>query len=185
MSMAKRPTGRPSLLTPKRFEGIVKAVADGNFAIIAAQANGVSEELFHQWMRRGREVYGRLMMYEVDREPLIESDVLWMDFAVAVEGARAEAEVHYVGIIKTAAEEDWRPAAWWLERTRAGRYARQQRLETTIKGDPDSPVLVEVSAKDTLLERLSGIRERREAGALLLPARDDEVTVENAEVTDE
>jgi len=183
--MAKRPTGRPRLLTEKRFKGIVEAIADGNFAVVAAQANGVSEELFHQWMRRGRKVYECLMAYEVEHEPLIESDVLWLDFAVEVEEARAGAEVYYVGVIREATETDWRPAAWWLERTRAGRYARLQRLEATVKGDPDSPIVVEISAKNTLLERLSAIAERREAGKALMAPREDEVTVEEAEVVDE
>jgi hypothetical protein len=176
--------GRPRKLTVEKMEEIVGKVLAGNFANIAAVSSGISEGGFHHWMKLGREVTARLENYEINREPLVEKELIYMDCARGSETARAMAEVKYLNVIETASMEDWRAAAFWLERVHAGRFARQQRLETTVKGDPDNPIQVEVSAKDMLVERLSAIAERRTAGEALMPARDDEVTIEEAEIDD-
>jgi len=177
--------GRPRKLTEEKLEEVVAKVLEGNFVATAARACGISEGGFHHWMKLGREVYARLENYEINRQPLVESEVIYMDFAVGVETARAMAETDMVNKVTTSAIEDWRAAAWWLERVHAGRFARQQRLETTVKGDPDNPIQVEVSAKDTLVERLTAIAERRTAGEALMPPREDDVTIEDAEIVDE
>lgn len=46
-------------------------------------------------------------------------------FAQLVKGAKAEAEADKVEIIDSAAQTDWKAAAWWLERCRHQRYARR------------------------------------------------------------
>jgi hypothetical protein len=56
-------------------------------------------------------------------------------FAEALTRARAKAERREVELILRAAEDDWRSAAWMLERRNPARYGRNpvQRVEVAVE----------------------------------------------------
>lgn len=59
------------------------------------------------------------------------------EFRAAVESAEAKAESYYVTIIHEAARDDWRAAAWWLERRRPDSYARRERFEAHVRAQAE------------------------------------------------
>lgn len=124
--------GRPTLLTEDRADRIVKMIRNGAYQHIAAAANGVHEATFYRWMAEGA---------KEDAAPL------YREFREAVEEAKAAAEVGALLQIRAAAADDWKAAAWFLERTRPDRYSR--RVEHA--GPGGGPVHVRTETIETLL----------------------------------
>jgi len=71
------------------------------------------------------------------------------------------AENANVSIIYKAGREDWRAAAWWLERRFPARWGRRRRAE--VSGPSGDPIQHEVGAKEALMARTDGISKRRTA----------------------
>lgn len=83
-------------------------------------------------------------------------------FSVLLTHARARAEAAHVRNIRTAAQQDWRASAWFLERTRPQEFGRIDRVEHT--GAEGGPVQVEESITvDALEARINEIRAQRAA----------------------
>ena len=98
---------RPKL-DPAVTQRIVDLIRAGNYLEVAATAAGVHRVTLHRWLRYGRkQARGR-----------------YRKFVDAVEKAQAEAESRDVALIAKAAGEDWRAAAWRLERARPASMAR-------------------------------------------------------------
>ena len=99
MADTKRRPGRQTTFTDEVAEAILKRIELGTPPSVAAQACGVAPGTFKGWR---------------DARP---------DFAEAVACARAEFESQSVTGITLAAADDWRAAAWNLERQIHARYA--------------------------------------------------------------
>lgn len=113
--------GRPTKLTPDVQATIVEAIAKGNDKVVAARLAGIGESTFYAWMERGEQA----------------KTGAFLEFREAVKKAEAEAEQHFVGIIKTASYDTWTAAAWWLERKHPERWGRRERIEHTgANGEP-------------------------------------------------
>lgn len=96
---------RPKL-DPLLAQRIVDLIRAGNYLEVAATAAGIHRSTLHRWLRHGRDQQrGR-----------------FRKFLTAVEKAQAEAESRDVALIARAAGEDWRAAAWRLERKQPRRY---------------------------------------------------------------
>jgi len=109
----KTPGGRPAKLTPEVQEAILKVIRSGGTYAAAARYVGVTETTLYEWLAKGRD---GLQPYAT--------------FAEAVEKARAEAEMKFVGVVRQAAESGtWQAAAWWLERRLPSDWALKQQLE--------------------------------------------------------
>src|SRR6267142_3601228 len=113
--------GRPKL-DPATTQRIVDLIRAGNYLEVAATAAGIHRSTLYRWLRHGREQKrGRYRM-----------------FLSQVEKAQAEAESRDVALIAKAASEDWRAAAWRLERKAPRRYgpkvqlAVQQELDAVL-----------------------------------------------------
>jgi transposase len=103
--------GRPKL-EPIITQRIVDLIRAGNFLEVAATASGIHKSTLHRWLRHGRkQVRGR-----------------YRKFLTAVEKAQAESESRDVALIAKAASEDWRAAAWRLERKVPRRYGARVQL---------------------------------------------------------
>lgn len=90
---------------PAEKREFVKLLAAGNYVVVAAAAVGFSRDCVYRHIRQ---------------DP---------DFAAAVERACAKAESEHVANIVTAGSKgNWQASAWWLERTRAHRYGRLDRV---------------------------------------------------------
>src|SRR5436309_11236469 len=97
---------RPTKLTAAVRKTICDAVREGSSFEGACEAAGVAVSTGHEWFARGmgRDPRGR---------PAAAS---FAEFAEALTRARAEAELREVKQIVAASKDDWRAAAWLLER---------------------------------------------------------------------
>lgn len=118
--------GRPSKLTPERLKRIVDAIRAGNYVETAAEYAGIGKTTFYRWMEQGEKA----------------SRGIYRDFRDAVMRARAEAEARNIALIQKAAPDDWRAAAWWLERAFPDRWGSRQKLEHS--GPDGAPIAAEV-----------------------------------------
>jgi len=118
--------GRPTKLTEKIATNIVATLSEGSFIDTAAKANGVTVQTVYNWMERGEadSVAGKVTDYAA--------------FFEAVTCARASAESNAVKAIRDAMPDDWRAAAWFLERTFPKRYGKRVLpMLAEDKGDSD------------------------------------------------
>jgi hypothetical protein len=143
----QRKPGRKTKLTDEVQERIVAAIRGGNYQDVAARYAGIGERTFYAWMERG----------EKGEEP-------YAQFQQAVESAKAVAEVRSVALIQKAAQDgSWQAAAWYLERTNAGRWGRKQMVSLT--GEDGGPVKFEqvtpAEANRRLVAELDELASRR------------------------
>ena len=85
---------------------IVDLVRAGNYLDTAATAAGLHRTTLHRWLRQGRE----------------QKRGMYRKFLNTVEKAQAESESRDVALIAKASADDWRAAAWRLERKAPRRY---------------------------------------------------------------
>jgi transposase-like protein len=95
--------GRPTKFTPERRAAIIDDIAHGVPYILAAEANGITEECLYQWMRHGK----------ADYEADIKSD--FAEFFQAIkEVERNKLRLHLGKVSENV--ERWQADAWLLER---------------------------------------------------------------------
>jgi len=114
--------GPKSILTPHLQQHICESLEKCNTIKTAMQSAGVSERVFYDWMKNNPA------------------------FAAAVFRARARAKAKLVRVITDAAPNDWRAAAWLLERSWADEYSRVtvervEPFEETNKSKPGVTIL--------------------------------------------
>ena len=135
--MGKRKTGRPPKIaqrtdpsnpaSPTYGDRVVQALDAGAFFDDACAFAGVSKSAGYEWLARGRAARA-LQESKGERFELPGDERLFLEFADAVEKARAGSVVTNLAIIRTAAQKgNWQAAAWWLERTMPDKYGRHQR----------------------------------------------------------
>jgi len=111
---------RPSKYNQDRHNRIVEALRGGNTRRASAWAGGIDQDTFIQWLRR------------------------YPDFADAVKAAEADAELAMVERVRTAANDQWQAAAWWLERKMKRDWSNRQE----ITGEDGAPVRIAVRFAD-------------------------------------
>jgi hypothetical protein len=132
------PRGRPTKLTAQIQAEIVKRIAVGNHADVAAVAAGVSRSTFYSWQKLGRK-------RKTGRH---------REFVLAITRAESEAEVQAIAIVRQAmkggqvverhtrtkrdgsveiteklARAEWTAARWFAERRHAERWGRKETEE--------------------------------------------------------
>jgi hypothetical protein len=124
---AKIGIGHGSKFTPERCSGIIAYIRAGNFANVAAKANGLSEQTLSEWRTEGR----------------AEPDGRYGAFALACDEAEAVSETIRVARVEKAGEGgDWKADAWHLERRASERW----KLRTEQKVDVESEALTRLAA---------------------------------------
>ena len=122
--------GRPCKLTPSIQAAIVASIANGATRQAAADLAGIGAATVREWIARGE---GR----DPDRPATPELE----DFAAEVRRAEASLEIRCVETI--LASDNWRAAAWLLERRfpdRWGPSARHEvRAEVVTRDEPAVP----------------------------------------------
>lgn len=146
--------GRPSKLNPDLQGRIVNALRAGAYLDEAARSCGLAPSTFHAWRARGNAELdqlasheGRVTRAEQKRRALEQP---FVDFVLAVDEALAAAEIHAVAIVRGAMKDDWRSAAWYLERRHPDRWRRRTTHEVE-QGDPDKPLAVEVEVGEKVV----------------------------------
>jgi transposase len=105
--------GRKSILSESLTDDLVRLLAAGNYLEIALDAIGLGRSTFYEWLERG----------ELD-EGGAKKDEAYRKFRERIEKARAEGEARNVTVVAAAAAEDWKAAAWMLERQFPERWGR-------------------------------------------------------------
>ena len=125
--------GRPTKVDAATTTRIVELVRAGSFMETAAATCGIHRTTLHRWLEKGE----------------AQSAGPYREFYLAVMRAQADSETLGVLIIEKAAQEDWRAAAWLLERRFPRRYGTQvhvtvrQEMEDMLKTLKERlPVLV-------------------------------------------
>lgn len=147
---------RPSKLTPRLRERIALAVSSGASYRAAAASAGVAESTLHLWLARGRAEQGAARR--------ARGEARYVLLVEAVEQASARAEVRAAALFSRAAENDWRAAAWFLERRDPQTFGRRLSVEHT--GD-DGPVTIDAlleGCSDEELEVLQAVAMRARRG---------------------
>lgn len=134
--MASR--GRPSKLTPKIQEEILRVIKSGNYIETACAYVGINKSTFYEWLKRGAREKDRVA--KNPRAKVRKSEKPYVDFSNAVEKALAQAEIRDVAIIGKAAEENWQAAAWRLERKFPERWGRKEKYALEHTGKDGGPI---------------------------------------------
>ena len=143
---------RPKL-DPALTQRLVDLLRAGNYLEVAATAVGIHRSTIHRWMRLGRkQVRGR-----------------YRKFLTSVEKAQAEAESRDVALIAKAASDDWRAAAWRLERKQPRRYG--PRVAVSVQQELDA--VLDRPKKGLPLETYEKVLELMAADGALVPGTSD------------
>ena len=116
--------GRPTKLTPDTQARIVESLSHGSTRIDAAVVAGIDYKTFRGWVTRGKK----------------EQSGIYRDFVLSLTRAESFAADEYAKLVRKGANEDWRAAAWWLERKRRKQFGKTDKLEYTGKGG--GPILI-------------------------------------------
>ncbi len=142
---------RPSKLSKSVIEKIIRAIHMGCFIDTAAASAGIGRSTFHEWLRRGEDDIKN------------KKRTLASDLKVQYDAASATAEHRMLEIIDKAAKNDWKAAAWKLERKWPDRWARRQVLSVTRDDGIMSSTLLDL---DNLTDgELRTLRELVKKGA--------------------
>lgn len=137
---SKRPPGRPTKCTPALTRRICQHIKKGNFAKIAAQAEGVSERTFHRWCHE---------LGDPDSE---DHDPEFLHFWQSITRAVAERETSLVKEIRLKKGLDAKK--FILRCTARERWTETQKHEITGKdGSPLGPLVNIMNMTDEELER--------------------------------
>jgi hypothetical protein len=148
--MAKQ--GRKTLLNDEMIQKIVDATLWGNYATTICDYVGISTMSLHNWLKKGE------ALSEVDDRELTSEEQLFVKLFYEVKKARGLSEMKAVEKIRKAGEQDWKAAAWFLERTATQRWGRVDRHEITgAEGGA-----VEISA-ESVTRKLEALLANREA----------------------
>jgi len=150
--------GRKTDLTPELQEKIVGYIQGGNYVETAVAAAGIGKTSFYNWMDRGKTIQDQ-MKADPEYTPSVY-ELPFVEFVNAIEEAQAKAEALHVAVIQKAAiTGTWQASSWWLERTRAKKFARMEKTELT--GADGGAVRIDVSTED-LERKVSKVLEKRE-----------------------
>jgi transposase-like protein len=141
--------GRKSSLTPEAKKTIVDALSLGAWVEDAARSAGIHPATFYAWMDRGEAEFGNGEATE------------FSEFYEDATRARVQGRIVAVGHLRRAMPEDWRAAAWYLERSDPANWGRREHLTHT--GSMRTEVVEIPNDAERLADVVSIIRE---AGAL-------------------
>lgn len=108
-------------MTKNEIDSIVKAVQLGVDLEIAVHAAGMSmSEVFH-WLERGKVEEAKIAAGAKANRTEAKFLIFWR----AIKQSRAKSIAQIQMNIRNAAIDDWKAAAWWLEKTMPEKYGKQ------------------------------------------------------------
>lgn len=127
---AKLPNGRPTKFTPERCAAIIHDISNRIPFGIAAEANGICEDTFYEWLKIGKQ----------DLKDGIDSD--YSRFSENIKKAEREKIKGHCDMIAEKPER-WQADAWLLERRwhkhfgpNAQLNELNQKLDRLLEGEP-------------------------------------------------
>ena len=129
--------GRKCKLTPELQAKICKYIEDGNYAIHACNACGISDTTFYDWLKRG------------DIDITDGKDSIFSAFLAAIKEAESKAILKHVANIALVAEAgEWTASAWFLERKYPDLFGKR-----TVEPVVENKILIQL--RDTGQEMLA------------------------------
>jgi hypothetical protein len=123
----------PSKFSRETVTAVLAGIGAGLPYRLAAEAAGISETTFHAW-QQGRFPRG------ADKQ-------LKVEFSEQLTRAKGQSAARLTALISTAAQDDWRAAAWLLERRfprdfakDASLYERLDALEASLQETQPQPI---------------------------------------------
>jgi hypothetical protein len=159
----KSNAGRKTVLTEEVSEKILGSIRLGVPIKDAMKIQGLSENTYFKWMKRGADELDRL-----ERDPKAipnPSEVEFLQFLQSVERAKSEAAGLHVGVVANAAKNgDWRASAWWLERQRRDEFGKEPPI--TVVGTQNN---VNINMTVTLAEVQRKLKEIMSEANVIAP----------------
>lgn len=152
--------GRPCLLDKQRKTRLLSAIQKGMPLKHAAMLAGISYDTLNRWRMRGEEK---------------GAPSRFRQFCKALRHSQAVAMLRLVSHIQAAGKQDWRAAAWMLERRHPEDFGRPApndpataKQQVPDDATPDHPVLQEIRKREKMrqtakrfLEALAEVRSKR------------------------
>lgn len=124
-------------LTPQLQEIIGNNITLGMPLKFAAEAAGITEVTFYNWLKRGE----------------AESKGQFFEFAEHVKACKAKAvQLHLKLITKAATDGSWQASAWILERRYPEEFGRKDRLELDANMNHSGEVNLHTLSDEDLME---------------------------------
>ena len=118
---------RKTKLTPDIQKKIGDNITLGMPIKFAAEAAGITEQTFYNWLKRGEN----------------ESKGKFFEFAEHIKACKAKAvQLHLKLITKAASEGTWQASAWLLERRYPEEFGKRDRLKLDGKMEHSSGVVI-------------------------------------------
>lgn len=121
-------------LTKEVFDNIIAYVKAGAYVTHAANACGIETCTFYKWLERGSD----------------EPDSIYGLFRTEMMKAYSSAAIRNELIIQRAAPDDWKAAAWWLEKTFPDIYSKNK-VSVEVSGPDGIPLQPTVTEKTTVM----------------------------------
>lgn len=135
--------GRKPKLTPEVQETICRYISAGSFRETASAAAGIDSRTLRKWLKKAAD------------DDKNGEETIHVKFRAAMDVAEAKAETRDVARITTASIDDWKAAAWILERRGRKRWCFKQ--QTELSGPDGKPIEV---ADATPAKAASLVREQ-------------------------
>lgn len=118
---------RKTKLTKKLTEKLVDALKAGSFVESAVDYAGISKASYYGWRARAEKELTRFnkALENNSNARIIKSEKKYLEFLDAVDAALSEAEITAIYMIRAEFKNDWKSAAWYLERRYADRWGRK------------------------------------------------------------
>ncbi len=125
--------GRPLTLDAALSTELASLLRRGLTQTDACLVAGVPRSTFYDWLSRGKDLWEThgpdgLVPPETVAKLTVEELVL-LDFSDAIAGARAVGKHDALVAIRSGMTDDWRAAAWFLERSFPDEFGRRDRIE--------------------------------------------------------
>ncbi len=115
--------GRKSKLTPELQKKFCAYVSGGLTKKGAADAVCISETALYDWLQRGQ------------KDEDAGKDTVYSEFLESVKKAEADFKLTHIRTIQEASADDWKAAAWLLERCYRNEYGRAA-MDVNLGGQP-------------------------------------------------
>lgn len=138
--------GGHTLITDKLIEDVCKWLRKGAYVETACASVGINPDTFKDWLRKAAR-------YPADYP-------LCVKFSGAVNRAMAEAENNDLERVDKKADEDWRAAAWKLERRNPRRWGSLERHE--LSGPQGGPIAFSDLTDEELEARIEELKDEYE-----------------------
>lgn len=110
------------LINSEKVAAMIEAIDSGLDLEVATAYAELSSYEVRTWLERGKKEEYRLAVTQNSK--LKNSERVYYDMWVKVRKARSESLARMVHNVQDAAKEDWRAAAWYLERHAPEVYAK-------------------------------------------------------------